>query len=319
MTPLVFVHVPKTAGTSFRYGADSYWGGDNVCRDYGPNSPETSQIVRDWVLERSDIWRFRRAFNEKQYQFLTGHFNAQRYLPIFGVDRMVTFLREPVQRIVSEFQHFQRHYDYQHGFEHFYRSAPFINRQLGMFDNTAWAALGMIGLTEAYEESVALINSKYALEIPVLAENRGRDSLAEQYPVSESQREEILRLNAREVSFYESARVQFEWRKRLAEQGNIYVAGALGEYRNDRIHGWALPELGDEPARIGVLVNGELAGEADATQSRPGLRAQGVGRAGLVGFAIKVPGLEASDEVQCVVLSTGQPLTQSSLHIPAGS
>ena len=43
MDSFVFVHIPKTAGTSFRLGADQYFGEKMVCRDYGPKAPETSE------------------------------------------------------------------------------------------------------------------------------------------------------------------------------------------------------------------------------------------------------------------------------------
>ena len=41
------VHVPKTAGTSFRWALDKCFGESNVVRDYGRKADATSDVVRE--------------------------------------------------------------------------------------------------------------------------------------------------------------------------------------------------------------------------------------------------------------------------------
>ena len=42
---LLFVHIPKTAGTSFRLAAQQFYGENNVFFDYGLESVETSKEI----------------------------------------------------------------------------------------------------------------------------------------------------------------------------------------------------------------------------------------------------------------------------------
>ncbi|WP_299595791.1 hypothetical protein [uncultured Microbulbifer sp.] len=313
MDPLVFVHVPKTAGTSFRFGVDQVLGAERVVRDYGPESPETSAIVRDWVLGERDLWQFCRAFDDSGFQFITGHFNAQRYVPAFGLQRFITFLRDPVQRVYSEYQHFVRHYEYKHDFPTFYRSAPFINRQLRMFDNIAWPALGMIGFTEHYPESLEFIQEKFGLAVPVLEENKGREKV-EEYAIPGAQLEEMAEINQKEIRFYRAALEQFQWRWELKKAGKPFTMGEVREIHNGKLHGWAASEVGDAPVTIEVLVNGAVHSTVVARLDRPGLRGQGVLRNGQVGFVAELPQPAKGLDVICRVEETGQVLPNNALH-----
>ena len=55
MDSFVFAHISKTAGMSFRLGADQYFGEKMVCRDYGPKAPETSKDVKEWIYKGNNF------------------------------------------------------------------------------------------------------------------------------------------------------------------------------------------------------------------------------------------------------------------------
>ncbi len=311
LKPYIFVHIPKTAGTSFRLAADRYFGNSRVCRDYGPKSPETSEIVKHWITGAQDKWNFKKAFEKSGYQFLTGHFHAAAYAPLFGTCRMVTFVREPLQRLVSEYNHMVRNYGYKKSFEEFYRSPHNINRQQRILGQLPWAAIGFIGLTERYEQSLSLLNQKYGLDIPNCRENLGRDGLGELYEIPADHEDELCRLNADDIALYKAIGTLFDWRLRLAETRQDFVAGTLMHADKGRLFGWALAENGDEPVVIQAWVNGEIIGETTAIGHRPGLCGMGIGRCGYVGFSFDISKLKAGDRVECVVAATGQPLVRS--------
>lgn len=316
VSPLVFIHVPKTAGTSFRLGMDQYFGREQVCRDYGAGSPETSPIAAQWVHERKDLWAFRRQFEQSGYQFLTGHFGAQRYLPAFPLGNMLTFLRDPLQRAVSEYHHLVKYMGYEQDLPHFFRSPEYVNRQHKMFQGVPWIALGLVGITEMYDESLAQLKHKFGLDIPRLETNTGRENWREPYTLPEAQEKEFRRLNAADFRFYDLARTQLEWRTRLAGRGDPFVVGMITEYRENNLHGWAYSEKSDDAALIRVTVNGELKAEVGARLYRQGLRAFGVPRGANVGFSVKLPGLTSEDLVECTVATTGQPLANSGWRKP---
>ena len=315
MSPFVFIHIPKTAGTSFRLGAENFFGSERICCDYGLESSETSKEVIEWVWRNPDGWRFKKTFEKGGYQFLTGHFHAGRYVPIFGVGQMLTFLRDPIQRITSEYWHFVRHNGFDGDFETFYRTKSNINRQIRILGNLPWPALGFIGFTEFYDESVFLLNRKFGLEIPTLSENLSRDRYTEPYELSSHQIAELRQLNAIELTFFQRAREQFEWRRILFERGQLFVAGALMRVEKGRLLGWAVSDDVDDAVAIQAAVGGNVFAESIANENRPSLRERGVRRGGFVGFSFDVSHLRPGTLVDCTVAKTGQPLVLSPWRI----
>ncbi len=311
MNPLAFVHIPKTAGTSFRFGADAFFGEERVCRDYGSQSVETSEIVKKYIFQEKDHWKFWTVFKAEGYQFLTGHFHATRYATIFGVRSMVTFVRNPIQRIVSEYKHHVRNYGYEGTFKSYYREKANINRQLRMMANIPWPAFGLVGITERYEESLALLNSKYSLQIPFLNENLGRSVMSEAYELEPDEEAELSRLNAGEIRFYEQVCSQLDWRCRLSSVGKKYVGGAVTRQDANGLYGWAIAEEDDDPVVVQVSVGGEVVGEVTATGYRPNLQEKGAGRGGFVGFSVNTERYPKNVSLECTVAATGQPLVNS--------
>nr|WP_246395025.1 sulfotransferase family 2 domain-containing protein [Microbulbifer rhizosphaerae] len=308
---MLFIHIPKTAGTSFRFGVDAALGKERVCRDYGPSSVETSAIVRQWVQPNADLWRFRSAFRAEGYLFLTGHFHASRYAGLFGVERMVTFLRDPVQRIVSEYQHHQRNYGYGEPLETFYRDKSNINRQGRLLAAVPWAGLGFVGITERYAESLQQFNRKFGMAVPFLDENQARESIAKPYTLTAEQRHELESLNADDIRLYRAACAQLDWRIRLAGSAPGYVSGALMRQEHGRLLGWARAEQGDEPVSVCFAVDGEPFAVVSAHEYRGALRERSIGRGGFVGFSVKIVGLSSGARIECTVAETGQPLVGS--------
>ena len=91
----IFLHIPKTAGTSLNEILQRVYGRDGLVRIYSHEDEHLREILRD--VERADA--------------ISGHlsFGIHEY---FGIEaRYVTFLRHPVARVVSLFLHQARHPD----------------------------------------------------------------------------------------------------------------------------------------------------------------------------------------------------------------
>ncbi len=107
---IVSVHMPKTAGTSFRGALEEHFG-DRFRHDYqdyplAHSPPTRRQQARDWCEAA-------RADDFAGVSCVHGHFLAIKYLQL--AERLpctfVTWLREPVARLVSHYHYWLRAYD----------------------------------------------------------------------------------------------------------------------------------------------------------------------------------------------------------------
>ena len=91
---LFFMHIPKTAGTSFRYVLEREYRG-SLGAYYPPNLPEQVPAT-------------------DENQAVTGHFKVGFHKPLHPA--FCTFLREPVAQVISHFRHIQssNHPDHAH-------------------------------------------------------------------------------------------------------------------------------------------------------------------------------------------------------------
>lgn len=315
MLPIFFVHIPKTAGTSFRKAAESFLGGRNVLYDYSPSSDETSELVYRWVYEEKDLLGFYQQLCNGRVSFLSGHVNANKFVYLFGVNQTVTFVRDPVQRVVSEYQHFVRHHGYEGSLPSFYRKPQFVNRQSKMLQGVPLEAIGLLGLNEAYEDSLAIFNQRYDLNIRSVDMNMGRADKITSYKLPKEQLEELTRLNEQDIRLYRKAVHLFEQRKMLFGDGKGYVHGAVQQMSDKSVSGWAWHAESDRPVALDILVNSSYVAMLESKDLRPAFLRLGLPRLGYVGFHydFETP-LAKGSVVEVVVSGTGQVLDKRSIQ-----
>ncbi len=302
-----FVHIPKTAGTSFRVAAEQFWGAQNVVNDYGADSPDTSGVCQKHCYgELADHWAFVSECRERGTKMISGHIHAEKYLPAVSVLNTVTFVRDPVQRLISEYEHFVRRKKYKGSFESFYNLSGMRNRYSKLLQRVPIRAIGFVGLTEQYESSLKMINSMVAGDIRPLEKNLGKKSVQAVHAVSDEDKAEIRRLNAPDFRLYAEAVELFEIRLELFDRGLPFVYGRAVHKGKRQVAGWAWSHP-EKPEKIIICVNGEVAGQSLACEYRPDLCRLGVPRAGYVGWSVAV-NLNQNDRVECRVAATGQVL-----------
>src|SRR5580700_2574026 len=83
--PLVFNHIPKTAGTSFR----------SILYSHFPSSE---------IAPASHAGALHTLKPEQRYALFAGHFTYSEITPIAPCAIHITFLRDPIARVISQYR-----------------------------------------------------------------------------------------------------------------------------------------------------------------------------------------------------------------------
>lgn len=311
---LFFVHIPKTAGTSFRKGAEKYFTPERIVYDYGPNAKATSPFVKESLhVDQPDFWQFRQALDNPA--MIVGHVPIVRFVSLWGAGNTISFLREPLQRIASEYEHFVRNMDYKGSFKEFYLEPGMRNRQRRALYGVNLEAIGFIGLTERYAESLEMLNDRFATRIPEREDNQGKPRLEDEYEFDEEDLVELRKLNRRDIELYHYASALFDSRYEMFKSNQPWAHACLVEATTESVSGWAWwADERDAPLEVELLVNGELASTVRAVEFRQELCRLLPPRGGYVGFNLPVK-LSPLDTVQCRVVATGQRFPPSPRRI----
>jgi len=304
----VFVHIPKTAGTSFRNGLEDALGKKKVCYDYGQHSDVTSKIVQQYIYKTPDKWQFYEQFSTAKYSVISGHFNALKYAHLFGVHSIATFIRNPIDRVISEYKHLVRHYDLDKPFDEFALTESQTNKQVNIMQGIPWPALGFIGVTEHYNDSISLFRQCYGTKLKEIKSNVGQGSPIEK--ISDEVFFRVERANQRDFDFYSSVKDFFFARLQAFNNNTPFTRGMLSPIQDKKISGWAFTETKKSisTAVLDIAVNGTMVGNTKAKEYRGGLNQLGFYRKGFIGFNFDVPSLRNGDQVRVSCAETGQLL-----------
>ena len=234
---MIFLHVPKTAGTTLHHILERCYPRNQICSFKDPNY-------------RSELENFQKLSTETReaYRLIKGHlsFGFHRHLP--GRSTYITFLREPVARALS-FYHYARshpeHYLYPLlGDDHvdlkilLRQRTPttheLFNLQTSMVAGDEWddperpadrAALerakqnlrshfDVVGLTEEFDTSLGLLRRRFGWKVRFYTRKnvtRRKDQIDNLDPETHS----LLReANALDIELYQFARELFDAQRR---------------------------------------------------------------------------------------------------------
>ncbi len=290
--PLIYIHIPKTAGTSFRVSAEKYFGETNVLRDYGADSASTSADIIDSFYDTEDLSALRERGLSKK--FLCGHFSLPRYREVFPDSPVMTFFRNPIKRVVSEFVHFTNHHDYTGTLEDFYNNPRFQNRQHHSLGGAMPTELDFYGLTEQFDKSLQMFNKRYGTTLHATNLNKGSYGPSSIVKPTARQIQEIAHLNQADMAVYAQAEKMFEQQSEQSRSARFIgtrYRGNFGGLWNDKLIGWISDTKSGQPVRLRISVNGVYITTLLADKKRPDLVRNGLHDDGYCGFEIPVSDL----------------------------
>jgi hypothetical protein len=185
---LVSVHIPKTAGTSLmseiKRGVFGNYIFDNVDR---PTSMRLQYKVRR-LFTRLKVRKNRERLLQ-EYGVIHGHFLVRKYVFLYPFANYLTFMREPVSRVLSHYYYFKhiasknptsvsRNPDIMRvargdiDLVEFARLYSMVNLYQLFVGGLPLDKFTLIGITERYTESIALLNHIFNTAIEPRHEHR---------------------------------------------------------------------------------------------------------------------------------------------------
>ena len=202
---LVFVHIPKTAGTALREALFEARKDTVTLCDYGRDSALTHPIIlRHLLSPEGSARRLRAALGYERPITLSGHIKADRYVKSFGPASLVTFMRDPVARVVSAYLHMSRNGSYTGSLIDFVEQPRHRDVQAAHIGATPLRDFLFVGLQEGFEQDVAALGRRIEAPLNVQRLNAApRDQAG--FRVSLAMRRHIRACNRLDQELYEQA------------------------------------------------------------------------------------------------------------------
>lgn len=213
---IISVHIPKTAGTSLGRGLRACYAG-RLLEDYQdrplsdtPEDEARRAVNRAWVRDNGgDLL--------KRYDAVHGHFIADKYESLPGEVKFCVILRDPVDRVASHYRQWTELPNHVNAmsrkvieegldlstFAALPRQANLYNLFLG---NMPLERFAVVGMTEAYEETLKLFEAVTGVAVP-----RRKDNVASgKSMLSEPERRSLAASQPENMRLYDAARRRFE-------------------------------------------------------------------------------------------------------------
>ena len=302
----LFVHIPKTAGTSFRKALE---GSSEVCRDYGKQAQETSALIREAVYQEGDHFKAYEDFVASTNEWLCGHFPLNKYLNWFSARNVVVFLRDPIEQVLSHYNHFVRYNDFQGDFTAFYKKPLARNLQSKHTSGLPIALLGMVGITEQYSDSLDMINTQFEADYVVRKSNVNDAKVLTDSSLSMEVRSQLAQQLEQDIKLYKQAYDMLTYRKEIESTGEEWCHAVAHLNPNFVLAGCAFFSKSNESVKFDLLKNGKVIKRFAAKGFYGQHPRANFPRNRYIGFRVSLAeSIKVEDTLELVVRSTKQSI-----------
>lgn len=293
------VHIPKTAGTSFRCALQKNQS-VHMLYDYGKESVESSSSLIGTAP--ADITPKSEIFDADKFNFICGHVNYGKYAGCVSPDSVMSIVRNPVERVVSEYQHVKRHAGYTHSFADFASDPIQQDKQWKMLKGLTQKHGALIGLTSHYKYFVEVFSNRLGLPMESILVNQAPKSDAEdRINIPPGEIKSAYLCNKKDMKFFfEKVRVF----SKLVQNAGYNTTPAKDTKWNCRIAGsrqivgWVSCGATD-CYFLAINVNGEKRAVVSLDQHREDIYSKGLSENPVCGFSypLALLGVEKGDRV----------------------
>ncbi|WP_417697027.1 glycosyltransferase [Psychromonas sp.] len=308
-----FIHIPKTAGTSFRRTLEDKF---TVLGDYGEKSKYTAQEIKTSIYKEKSPFAFKKQFKVMENTWVTGHVSFPHYSDMVSARHIIAFVRDPVEQVISHFNHYVTYHGFKGDIEQFLKRPAASNFQRKNLNPMPLGLIGYIGLTDCYDESIDLINGYYNLNLAVKNANVNGKKTIEKEAISVALRKQISEQNKQDIECVKQVRFLHKQRIKLSQENKQWVYSHFMINPNNVLIGCAYYSHSEKPVEFEVLCNGEVIETVVADGFYGGQPKVNFPRERYIGVHVALSThCKKGDKIEVFAKETGQQLTFKPLVI----
>lgn len=247
-----FVHIPKTAGTSFRNTLEARC---VVINDYGVSSGQTNKAVKHNIYIQNDPHGLLSHLKNRPSGWICGHVSLEKYINFVPVVHSITFVRSPLGQFVSHCNHSIAKHEFKGDLEGFLSKRGTSNLQSRLLSYLPLGLIGHVGITEHYDDSLKIISNQLGIKLTSVNANVNNAKAFNENEIEHDLASKILDKNEHDVNLYNEACFIHQQRLNFLNADKPWVYAYASIDKHNVITGCAYYAEGDNPVVLALFIN----------------------------------------------------------------